>query len=162
MIAAMDSIRAGVSDAMWQMITNATSMPCHDFFDTVKDGVAQGMTKAIQKRLKRRGEKVMMIDTKLMEAAISLDVNKATEHEIKGVIEELERRAAQYPEGSDARSRLAHAIYTFWDDFLSGSAYYTPAEKRLARFRTEVDSPTARAALRAHVLKAGFREVPFV
>ena len=28
---------------------------------------------------------------------------------------------------------LAHAIYTFWDDFLSGSAYYT-AEKRPAHF----------------------------
>ena len=74
---------------MWQMITNATSMPCHDFFDTVKDGVAQGMTKAIQKRLKRRRRESHDDRHQFVwQAAISLDVNKATEHEIKGVIEE--------------------------------------------------------------------------
>src|SRR4051812_24928940 len=35
----LDAIRAGVRDALWEMITNATSTPCGDFYDTVRDGV---------------------------------------------------------------------------------------------------------------------------
>jgi hypothetical protein len=27
----LEAIRQGVHDAMWEMITNATQMPCHDF-----------------------------------------------------------------------------------------------------------------------------------
>jgi hypothetical protein len=30
------AVRDGVSDAMWQMMTNATDMPCHDFYEMVK------------------------------------------------------------------------------------------------------------------------------
>jgi hypothetical protein len=40
------AIRAGVHDAMWKMITNATQAPCADFYDAVKDGVAAGTAKA--------------------------------------------------------------------------------------------------------------------
>jgi hypothetical protein len=35
-----------VHDAIWHMITNANDMPCHDFYDTVKDGVAEGIERA--------------------------------------------------------------------------------------------------------------------
>jgi hypothetical protein len=35
--------RGGVNDAVWRMITNATQMPCLDFYDTVKEGVAKGI-----------------------------------------------------------------------------------------------------------------------
>jgi hypothetical protein len=42
----LDAIREGVHDAMWRMITGATSMPCHDFYATVKEGVAMGMKEA--------------------------------------------------------------------------------------------------------------------
>ena len=28
----LDAIRDGVADAMWRMITNATSAPCADFY----------------------------------------------------------------------------------------------------------------------------------
>jgi hypothetical protein len=38
----LNAIRDGVADAMWRMITNATDMPCADFYDFVKDGVAEG------------------------------------------------------------------------------------------------------------------------
>jgi hypothetical protein len=27
------------------MITNATMMPCHDFYDTIKEGVTKALTK---------------------------------------------------------------------------------------------------------------------
>jgi biotin operon repressor len=39
----LGAIREGVYEAMWQMITNATSMPCHDFFDHVREGVENAM-----------------------------------------------------------------------------------------------------------------------
>jgi hypothetical protein len=42
----LGAIRDGVHDAIWHMITNATDMPCHDFYDTVKDGVAEGIERA--------------------------------------------------------------------------------------------------------------------
>ena len=42
----LDAIRDGVRDAMWRMITNATSMPCADFYATVKDGVEAGIREA--------------------------------------------------------------------------------------------------------------------
>jgi hypothetical protein len=43
----LDAIRDGVSDAMWQMITNATSEPCADFYETVRDGVETAISKAM-------------------------------------------------------------------------------------------------------------------
>ena len=39
----LNAIRDGVADAVWRMITNATDMPCADFYDFVKDGVAEGI-----------------------------------------------------------------------------------------------------------------------
>jgi hypothetical protein len=39
----LDAIRKGVTDAMWAMITNATSAPCADFFEMVKKGVEEGV-----------------------------------------------------------------------------------------------------------------------
>jgi hypothetical protein len=42
----LDAISEGVHRAMWQMMTNATSVPCHDFFDSIEDGVR----KAIENR----------------------------------------------------------------------------------------------------------------
>ena len=38
----LDAIRAGVHDAVWAMITNATMAPCADFYDAVQEGVAEG------------------------------------------------------------------------------------------------------------------------
>jgi hypothetical protein len=39
------AIRDGVREAMWQMITNATDAPCHDFYTMVKMGVEEAMEK---------------------------------------------------------------------------------------------------------------------
>lgn len=38
-----EAIKDGTCLAIWRMITNATDMPCADFFDTVKDGVKEAM-----------------------------------------------------------------------------------------------------------------------
>ena len=38
-----EAISEGVRRAFWQMITNATSMPCADFYAALEDGVARGM-----------------------------------------------------------------------------------------------------------------------
>jgi hypothetical protein len=40
------AVREGVADAMWRMITNATDMPCADFFEMVRKGVAEGFKRA--------------------------------------------------------------------------------------------------------------------
>lgn len=45
----LGAIRDGVYEAMWQMITNATSMPCNDFYDTVKAGIAEGIAAAAER-----------------------------------------------------------------------------------------------------------------
>lgn len=42
----MEAVSEGVRRAVWQMITNATDMPCADFFDAVKEGVAEGIKSA--------------------------------------------------------------------------------------------------------------------
>jgi hypothetical protein len=39
----LGAIRDGVAEAMWRMITNATDAPCADFYNFVKDGVAEGI-----------------------------------------------------------------------------------------------------------------------
>jgi hypothetical protein len=46
----LGAIREGVHDAMWRMITNATQMPCADFFASVEDGVAAGIERAAEKK----------------------------------------------------------------------------------------------------------------
>ena len=38
-----DAIRAGVHDAIWRMITNATDMPCADFYEMIQKGVEKGI-----------------------------------------------------------------------------------------------------------------------
>lgn len=38
-----EAIAEGVERAIWRMITNATDMPCHDFYDTVGDAVERAM-----------------------------------------------------------------------------------------------------------------------
>lgn len=40
-----DAIRKGVADAIWRMATNATDMPCADFYDMIKEGVREGMAR---------------------------------------------------------------------------------------------------------------------
>jgi len=37
------AIREGVSDAVWAMITNATSAPCKDFYASVEEGIKAAM-----------------------------------------------------------------------------------------------------------------------
>jgi hypothetical protein len=49
----MEAIADGVERAMWQMITNATQAPCHDFFDTIGDAVERAMTKQIEEGMRR-------------------------------------------------------------------------------------------------------------
>ena len=44
-----EQIHTGVQDALWQMITNATQMPCHDFYDSIKDAVKKAVAQAIDK-----------------------------------------------------------------------------------------------------------------
>jgi hypothetical protein len=40
-----DAVRQGTRDAIWKMITNATVAPCADFFETVKQGVSEAMSR---------------------------------------------------------------------------------------------------------------------
>lgn len=39
------AIRDGVSDAIWKIATNATSMPCADFYEHIKAGVREAVEK---------------------------------------------------------------------------------------------------------------------
>ena len=36
------AIRQGTQDSIWQIATNATSAPCADFYDMIKQGVKEG------------------------------------------------------------------------------------------------------------------------
>lgn len=40
-----EAIRLGVSDAIWNIATNATSAPCGDFYHQIKEGVREAMEK---------------------------------------------------------------------------------------------------------------------
>jgi hypothetical protein len=40
-----DAIRKGVAEAIWRVATNATDMPCTDFYEAIKDGAAEGISK---------------------------------------------------------------------------------------------------------------------
>jgi hypothetical protein len=40
----MEAITLGVYRAFWQMITNATDMPCDDFYAAVQNGVQKAMS----------------------------------------------------------------------------------------------------------------------
>jgi maltose-binding protein MalE len=44
-----EAISEGVYQAFWQMITHATGMPCHDFYDAVGDAVERAMREAADK-----------------------------------------------------------------------------------------------------------------
>ena len=39
----LDAVYRGVYDAMWQMITNETDMPCADFYEMIKKGTKEAM-----------------------------------------------------------------------------------------------------------------------
>lgn len=41
----MEAVSEGVRRAMWEMITNATQMPCADFFASITEGVEQAHAK---------------------------------------------------------------------------------------------------------------------
>jgi hypothetical protein len=41
-----DAIAEGVYRAFWDMITNATTMPCADFYKAVRNGVKEAMSSA--------------------------------------------------------------------------------------------------------------------
>jgi hypothetical protein len=41
------SIEEGVYRAMWQMITNATDMPCADFYDSIKIAAEKAFSKEL-------------------------------------------------------------------------------------------------------------------
>ena len=38
-----NAIRQGTKDAIWAVATNATDMPCSDFYQTIKEGVSEAM-----------------------------------------------------------------------------------------------------------------------
>lgn len=38
-----EAIRDGTSAGIWRIATNATHMPCADFYDSIKEGVTQAM-----------------------------------------------------------------------------------------------------------------------
>jgi hypothetical protein len=38
------AISQGVYDAIWRMITNATQMPCADFYDTIKEAAREAFS----------------------------------------------------------------------------------------------------------------------
>jgi hypothetical protein len=40
-----EAIRQGMADAIWRVATNATQMPCADFYDTIKEGVEKAMAR---------------------------------------------------------------------------------------------------------------------
>ena len=42
-----NAISLGVQRAMWQLMSNATMMPCADFYDSVKAGVKEAMEKSL-------------------------------------------------------------------------------------------------------------------
>lgn len=46
----VEAIRDGVRAAMWQMITNATDMPCADFYDTIEKAVRQAAEDVLSRK----------------------------------------------------------------------------------------------------------------
>lgn len=43
-----DAIRKGVADAVWRIATNASDMPCADFYQAIKEGAAEGMARVVE------------------------------------------------------------------------------------------------------------------
>jgi len=37
------AVSQGVSDAIWRVATNATDMPCADFYDFIKQGIVEAL-----------------------------------------------------------------------------------------------------------------------
>jgi hypothetical protein len=52
----LEAVRQGVYDAVWQMITNNTDMPCADFYDTVKEAVKEGTQEGIENAMPFTGD----------------------------------------------------------------------------------------------------------
>jgi hypothetical protein len=44
-----EAVADGVERAMWRMITNATQMPCEDFYDTIKEAAEKALIAASAK-----------------------------------------------------------------------------------------------------------------
>ena len=40
-----EAVEQGVSNAIWKIATNATDMPCNDFYDSIKEGVEKAHQK---------------------------------------------------------------------------------------------------------------------
>ena len=40
-----DSLRQGVSEAVWRVATNASDMPSSDFYESIKEGTAAGIAR---------------------------------------------------------------------------------------------------------------------
>jgi len=38
-----EAIKEGVGESIWKIATNATHMPCADFYDSIKEGVEKAM-----------------------------------------------------------------------------------------------------------------------
>lgn len=38
-----DAIRDGIADGLFRIATNGSSMPTHDFFDSIEEGVRKGI-----------------------------------------------------------------------------------------------------------------------
>ena len=64
----LEAVRQGVYDAVWQMITNNTDMPCADFYDTVKEAVKEGIQEGIEKAMPFAGDIMNAITDGVKEA----------------------------------------------------------------------------------------------
>ena len=52
-----EAIAEGVHRAFWQLFSNATDMPCHDFYDTLKDAAREAFEKVADARLNAEVQK---------------------------------------------------------------------------------------------------------
>lgn len=41
----LNAVESGVYNAMWSLMTNATDMPCTDFYEMIKQGVESALEK---------------------------------------------------------------------------------------------------------------------
>jgi hypothetical protein len=50
----LEAIREGVREALWDVMTNATSAPCHDFYESIREGVREAIEKSNERREETR------------------------------------------------------------------------------------------------------------
>jgi hypothetical protein len=60
----LEAIRAGVRDAFWQMITNNTQTPADDFYERVKNAIADAMPsqEAIEEAIRKGTHHALLPD----------------------------------------------------------------------------------------------------